>query len=175
MDASGFPASDRDAAVLKLHAWLSPSYPVGAYAYSHGMEHSASAGVVTDTASTEAWIRDVLELGSGRNDAILLVHAWRGAEDPVALRELSELASAFAPSLERLLETEAQGAAFDGGVRLRVYEAAYALALAREASRPLLPPATPPEREALAWRIGSHSPARTARSIAAPAASSGAT
>ena len=46
--------------------------------------------------------------GAGRTDAILLAHAWRG-EDPA---ELDELARALAPSTERLLETEAQGASF---------------------------------------------------------------
>lgn len=99
-------------AALKLHAWLSPAYPVGAYTYSHGLERAVSDGVVHDLASTQNWIADVLLHGSGRNDAILLSHAWRAAEDPKALEELSELALAFVPSAERLLETEAQGAAF---------------------------------------------------------------
>jgi len=63
--------ADGSADLLKLHAWLSPAYPVGAYTYSHGLEQAVSSGDVHDTASTQAWIIDVLELGSGRNDAIL--------------------------------------------------------------------------------------------------------
>jgi len=104
--------ADRSTDLLKLHAWLSPAYPVGAYTYSHGLEQAVSAGDVHDAVSTQAWIVDVLEMGSGRNDAILLAHAWRAANDPDALDELSELTHAFAPSAERLLETRAQGAAF---------------------------------------------------------------
>jgi len=46
--------------------------------------------------------------GAGRTDAILLAHAWRAPADA----HLATLAGALAPSAERLVETEAQGAAF---------------------------------------------------------------
>ncbi|MEM0990507.1 MAG: urease accessory protein UreF [Pseudomonadota bacterium] len=107
-------------ALFKLHAWLSPGYPVGAYTYSHGLEWAVGAGDVADGASTQAWVRDCLVQGAGRSDAILLAHAWRAgaagnvAGDRAALDDLAELAQALAPSAERLLETEAQGAAFAG-------------------------------------------------------------
>lgn len=102
------------AALYKLHAWLSPSYPIGAYTYSHGLEYAVASGLVEGPASAERWIADCLSHGAGRTDAILLAHAWRAehAGDPQVLDEIAELALALAPSAERLLETEAQGAAF---------------------------------------------------------------
>lgn len=96
---------------LILHRWLSPAYPVGAFAYSHGIEAAVAAGWLGDADQTGAWLRDVALHGAGRNDAILLAAAFR-AETPERLVEIAELASALAPSANRRLETEAQGAAF---------------------------------------------------------------
>ena len=52
--------------------------------------------------------------GSGYCDAVFLAQAHRAAStrDDASLREVAELAAAFAPSKERHLETTAQGAAF---------------------------------------------------------------
>jgi urease accessory protein len=95
----------------RLMTWLSPAYPVGAFSYSHGIEYAVEAGLVTDRASLSDWIEDCLRHGAGRSDAIIAAHAWR-AEDAAARADLAELALALSPSRERLLETEAQGAAF---------------------------------------------------------------
>ena len=101
-----------DAAHLhKLNAWFSPSYPVGAFSYSHGLEAVVSAGDVASAEQLYEWLSDCLWHGAGRNDAIFLAHAYR-AGDRAALSELAELAEALAPSAERQLETTAQGAAF---------------------------------------------------------------
>src|SRR5262249_39024140 len=101
-------------AAQKMLAWLSPAFPVGGYAYSHGLEWAIAAGGVADAGSWSAWIGDILRHGAGRNDAILLVHAWRAAasDDPVALLAIAELGAAFQPSQERHLEATAQGRAF---------------------------------------------------------------
>ncbi|MCA0922103.1 urease accessory protein UreF [Pseudooceanicola nanhaiensis] len=98
-----------DAAML-LHQWLSPAFPVGAFAYSHGLEYAVHAGEVSDRATLEGWLETALRLGAGRSDAILLAHGYRA--DPAELAEIAELAAALAPSAERLLETEQQGRAF---------------------------------------------------------------
>ena len=95
-------------ALLKLTTWLSPSFPVGAFSYSHGLEYAIHANEITDRETAQAWIGACLCQGTARNDAVLLAHTMRGG-DP---NELDALARAFAPSRERLLETEAQGAAF---------------------------------------------------------------
>ena len=96
-----------DSAVLKLHAWLSPAFPVGAFAYSHGLETAIAEGRIADAATAREWIGTLLRHGAGRTDAILLAHAMRG-HDP---DDLDALARALAPSRERLLETEAMGTA----------------------------------------------------------------
>jgi urease accessory protein len=101
-------------AVLPLLAWLSPSYPVGSYAYSHTLEWAVEIGDVTDEASLVAWLSDLMVFGSGRNDAILLCHAYRATEaaDAGALHEVNELALALAPSAELHLESSQQGRSF---------------------------------------------------------------
>lgn len=95
-------------ALLTLVQWLSPAFPTGAFAYSHGLEWAAAEDGLCDRDKVGAWITDVLRFGAGRTDAILLAHALKG-EDP---DRLTDLARALAPSAERLRETDEQGAAF---------------------------------------------------------------
>jgi urease accessory protein len=97
-----------NAALLRLLTWLSPAFPTGGFAYSHGLEWSVEAGDVTTETALVAWVRDTLTDGALWSDAILLRHAHRGG-DP---HELATLAIALSPSSERRLETTAQGAAF---------------------------------------------------------------
>ena len=106
--------SDSAAALYRLMAWLSPSYPVGAFSYSSGIEWAVEAGDIRDAESLRRWLTIVVGEGSGFCDATFFVHAYRSlaeANDD-ALRAVAELAAAFAPSKERHLETTAQGAAF---------------------------------------------------------------
>jgi urease accessory protein len=100
--------------LTRLLAWLSPSYPVGSYSYSHGLEWAVAAGEVCGRATLQDWVTDVLMQGSGRNDAILFHHAHRaaGRGHQQSLAEICELAIASAVSAERRLETTAQGNAF---------------------------------------------------------------
>jgi urease accessory protein len=100
--------------VLPLLAWLSPSYPVGAYAYSHGLEWAVETGDIADEAALAAWLADVLQHGAGRSDAILLAAAHRAATagDVLALAEVNDLALALAPSQELRLERRQQGRSF---------------------------------------------------------------
>lgn len=100
------------AALYRLMVWLSPSYPVGAFSYSHGIEWLVETGAIHDHVSLAAWIADLMVLGSGRNDAILFAESWRMAQKPDELARIAELASAFAASAERALESEMQGDAF---------------------------------------------------------------
>jgi len=94
--------------LLTLTQWLSPGFPVGAFAYSHGLETAIAAGEVADAAGLAAWLDDILTYGAGRSDAVLLAAAHRG-DDPAAL---TDLAAALAASAERWEETRDQGRAF---------------------------------------------------------------
>lgn len=109
------PWREPDALSLaKLMAWLSPSYPVGAFSYSSGIEWAVEVGDVASAPTLRSWIDAVLREGGGFCDAVFFVHAYRAtaAEDDEALRKIAELAAAFTPSKERHLETTAQGRAF---------------------------------------------------------------
>ena len=107
--------SESEAASLyRLMTWLSPSFPVGAFSYSSGLEWAVEAGDITDAASLRQWLASMLVNGAGICDGIFLAHAYRAASsgDDALLADIVELASAFAPSRERHLETTAQGRAF---------------------------------------------------------------
>ncbi|HYP58671.1 MAG TPA: urease accessory protein UreF [Beijerinckia sp.] len=105
--------------LLPLLIWLSPSFPTGAFAYSHGLEWAVESGDVTDAESLQCWIADLLDHGGVRSDAILLKAAWSAAyaRDIEALAHVNELALALSPSRERHLETSAQGNAFVAAAR----------------------------------------------------------
>ena len=96
------------AALLTLVQWLSPAFPTGGFAYSHGVEAAVVQGQVGNAADLQNWLRDVLRFGAGRQDAILLAAALRPGADHQAL---DDLARALQPSSERLAETLDQGAA----------------------------------------------------------------
>ena len=101
-------------ALYRLMAWLSPAYPVGAFSYSSGIEWAVEAGDIRDAETLRRWLAFVIGEGGGFCDAVFFVHAHRAAqqEDDAALRAVTELAAAFAPTKERHLETTAQGRAF---------------------------------------------------------------
>ncbi|MCO5065331.1 MAG: urease accessory protein UreF [Rhizobiaceae bacterium] len=98
--------------LLRLLTWLSPAFPVGSFAYSHGMERAIHDGVILDRASLADWLHDLLAHGSAWNDAVILAASWREADSGGDCGELAELAAAMASSRERHMETTLQGAAF---------------------------------------------------------------
>ena len=137
-DGSGLGSID-----LKLFFWLSPAFPVGAFAYSHGLEWAVETGDIKNAATLQAWMDDLFAQGSARNDALLLAAAFRAtaAKDDPALRDVNDLALALSPSRERHLEIASQGTAFVTAARAAwscaaierfarlVTEAAYPVAL----------------------------------------------
>lgn len=112
-DSPREPVADSHA-LYRLMTWLSPSFPVGAFSYSSGIEWAVEAGDIRDAASLRDWLTSLLVNGAGFCDGVFLAHAWRAASaaDATALAEIAELATAFAPTRERHLETTAQGRAF---------------------------------------------------------------
>jgi urease accessory protein len=110
---SGLEGSEA-AAMYRLMTWLSPSFPVGAFSYSSGIEWAVEAGDISDAASLRGWLTSMLADGPGFCDGIFLAQAHRAAssDDDAGLAVVAELASAFVPSRERQLEASAQGRAF---------------------------------------------------------------
>jgi urease accessory protein len=98
--------------MMRLLTWLSPAFPTGAYAYSHGLEWAVETHDICDGDSLRCWLGAVIASGSARTDTILLRHAHRVANDPGALRDIAMLALATAASRERYDEALAQGRAF---------------------------------------------------------------
>ncbi|MFI0844120.1 urease accessory protein UreF [Mesorhizobium sp. IMUNJ 23232] len=99
-------------ALLKLLAWLSPTFPVGSFSYSHGLERAVEDGLVADADDLSDWLETLLRRGSGWNDAVLFAEAWRRARGGESLREIADLAEALVGSRERHMESTLQGAAF---------------------------------------------------------------
>jgi urease accessory protein len=108
------PSVGRTCAVglMRLLTWLSPAFPAGGFAYSHGLEWAVDRHDVRDGETLRGWLDAVIVHGSAPIDTILLRHAHRAASDPRALREIAALALATAASRERHHEALAQGKAF---------------------------------------------------------------
>jgi urease accessory protein len=93
--------------LLTLMQWLSPAFPTGGYAYSHGLEAVIYAGE-RSASGIGRWIEGVLRYGAGQSDAVLLACVLRGED----AGDLDAVGRAMAGSRERLSETMEQGAAF---------------------------------------------------------------
>ncbi len=96
----------------RLLTWTSPSYPTGAFSYSHGLEWAVETGDVRDVATLIDYIDAVLARGGGWIDAVLFARAYECAHDAAAFDEIADLAAAFRGSAETALESHQQGAAF---------------------------------------------------------------
>ena len=97
--------------VLTLAQWFSPGFPVGAFAYSHGLEWAIEQGDITNAADLKTWLEALLDHGTGRNDAIFVATAYR-TEDAGEIDALDALCLAFCAAQGRVTETRDQGAAF---------------------------------------------------------------
>jgi urease accessory protein len=98
----------------RLLTWFSPAFPIGAFAFSHGLEWAVEAGDIEDRESLKAWLAALLAQGSGWTDAVLFAEAHRAVEmrSVKRLAAVAELAVALQPSRERRLEATMQGDAF---------------------------------------------------------------
>ena len=107
-------------ALYRLMSWLSPSYPVGGFAYSHGLEYAVDRGRVADADALAVWIEAVLIHGTGRIDGVLFRETHRATveADWQRLEEVAALGAAFQPSAEIALESRSQGDAFLGATRV---------------------------------------------------------
>jgi urease accessory protein len=98
---------------LRLQSWLSPSFPNGAYSYSHGLEWATEAGHVYDRTSLVDWLDADLRYGSGRNEAVFFIEAYRCAihNNAAELMLVAEIAAASRGTSEFALESSQQATA----------------------------------------------------------------
>ncbi len=101
-------------ALYRLMIWLSPAYPVGAFAYSGGIEWAVETGDIHNVETLRDWLDALFTLGSGFNDGVFFAQMHRAvaAADEARIAEIAELAAAFVPSRERFEETTKLGRAF---------------------------------------------------------------
>ena len=88
-----------------LQTWFSPSFPVGSFSYSHGLEAMINDNLIKLKEDILNYLKCILKLGTGKNDIILMKYAYQG-------EELNELALSLCPSKERKIETIEMGNAF---------------------------------------------------------------
>jgi urease accessory protein len=100
-------------ALLKLLQFTSPALPVGAFAFSQGLEAAVTLGFIDDEASAIAWLGGTLDEGLARLDLPVLarLHAALAAGDEVALLRWSRYLLASREARERRLEDEQLGRA----------------------------------------------------------------
>ena len=106
---------------LKNHfvmAWLSPACPIGAFAYSQGLEAAVEDGLVTDISSLKVWLNASLSDGSIKNDSVFLAAAFN-SKSLSELQNLTDLYFAFCISSSRYQESKNMGRAFSKLVTLK--------------------------------------------------------
>jgi len=103
-----------DAALYRLLTWLSPSFPVGAFSYSQGIEAAVEARLISSERSMAGWLQDSLAGGPLWSDAVIFARAHDAgtANRHMSLLEVASFATAFQPAAELRMETLAQGEAF---------------------------------------------------------------
>lgn len=77
---TGTATSMRSASLSRLLQLASPMLPVGAYSYSQGLEWAIESGEVSDLASAQQWIGDVLDIYFGHFELPVLLrlfNAWQ--------------------------------------------------------------------------------------------------
>ena len=67
--------------LLRLMQLVSPTLPVGAFAYSQGLEWAIEAGWITNAGQTLDWIIGTMDRGQGRLDIPVLVRLYKAWQD----------------------------------------------------------------------------------------------
>ena len=88
-----------------LQTWFSPSFPVGSFSYSHGLEAMINDKLLKCKDDILNYLKCILKHGTGKNDIILIKHTYQG-------EELNDLALSLCPTKERKIETIEMGNAF---------------------------------------------------------------
>ena len=80
-----------------LQIWFSSSFPIGSYAYSHGIEALIDEKKITNKNEVKEYLNALLNYGTLRNDYIFIKSLYNGYE-------INELILASASSKERKIE-----------------------------------------------------------------------
>jgi urease accessory protein len=102
-----------DPALLRLLQLTSPALPIGAYAYSQGLEHAVHAGWVNDEPTAADWILGLLDHGLPAVELPVLLRlmaAWRAGDEP-GVRRFSDFLVASRSSAELRAEDQRLGSA----------------------------------------------------------------
>jgi urease accessory protein len=118
------PMSSDPRALVRLLSWLSPAFPVGGFAYSHGLEAAVEHQLVNSAQALSEWLEGVICFGSARGDAVILAVAHQAVAHPAGavgddavgggggLREVADLARLLFGAPELAAESLVQGNAF---------------------------------------------------------------
>ena len=99
-------------ALQRLLTWLSPAFPVGAFAYSAGLETAITDKTITCASSLSDWVEGNLRHGTARSDSIIMADAYRNHASADKLQELADLCLALTPAGQRYNELLLTGDAF---------------------------------------------------------------
>ena len=88
-----------------LQTWFSPSFPVGSFSYSHGLEAMINDNLIKSKEDILDYLKCILKYGTGKNDVILMKYTYQG-------EQINELALSLCPSKERKIESIEMGNAF---------------------------------------------------------------
>ena len=88
-----------------LQAWFSSSFPIGSYAYSHGLEALIDDKKINNKDDVKEYLKALLFYGTLKNDYIFIKTIYIG-------EEISELILASASSKERRIEMIDMGNSF---------------------------------------------------------------
>lgn len=111
-------------ALLRL-LWLSsPALPIGAYAYSHGLEQAVAREFVSDEASLVRWVRGVMGRQLATLDAPVMIRVRAAAlrEDHADVLRWNRFLQASRESRELALEDAQLGAALTRLIKERASE-----------------------------------------------------
>ncbi len=88
-----------------LQVWFSSSFPIGSYAYSHGVEALIDKKKINNKDDVKEYLKALLFYGTLRNDYIFMKSIYKG-------EEINELILASASSKERKIEIIDMGNSF---------------------------------------------------------------
>ncbi len=122
--------TDAPLSLLRLMYLVSPTLPIGAYAYSTGQEYVVDAGWATDATAVQEWIRSVMWGSLSSTDLPAIKHvylAWQD-EDVSRLEYWNAWLHANRETAELLLEDQQLGAALTRVLVAHSVEGAQSLA-----------------------------------------------